>query len=472
MPSSQGAPARDLSRAPAPAPGAGPAPLIDFNDFQTAFQSHSTGELLRALLILKLCSFGVIASNSEKIVHVLKRGFGKGITGFVFRPLHKHFAGGEHFEDLAPTLDRLQAAGVGAILDYAAEADLDDVTETLAAPPPSNITVPLRDADGVHPLLPGRKLSLQTHLIEEKDLDFNVNVFLESVRAAATREHGFAAIKVTALLNPFVLMHLAEACLKNPSDPLASLSVVDADCVDRCLVRLNNIAEIAAQGRVRLLVDAEQTYFQPAIDWMVRLMQLKFNGSWPNVFNTYQCYLVDTQRRLQQDLDFCTKNKILFAAKLVRGAYMVQERQRAKDMGYADPIQPSIEATHTNYDQCVELVLPHVARGANMMIASHNEHSIARTVAAMQRHKLAKDGGVFFGQLLGMTDHVTFTLGHHGYAVYKYVPYGPVYEVVAYLCRRVQENSSITGGEPIRKARAMLAKELLRRSPLPKMLAF
>lgn len=459
---------RASSNAAVPAAPVAPVPEtrtpINFDDFKAAFQHHSTGELLRALLILNLCSFSVISSNSERIVTTLKRYFGKQVTGLAFTLLHRHFAGGQRFEDLSGTLGNLRVAGIGAILDYAAEADLDDIDHDESKTQHAHGQAAGNALMVPHPFFPNETMDA-TATADERELDANVRIFLECIGAAATQTNGFAAIKATALVEPDDLMALAQSCHApaTATNPIAALPVDQAARVHRCLARLDRIAQASHGGRVRLMVDAEQTYFQPGIDWLVRLLQRKYNVEWPAVFNTYQCYLVDSRARLAANLAFCNSNDIKFGAKLVRGAYLVQERSRAATMGYADPIHASIEATHTNYDQCVADVLPHLARGANVMVASHNEDSIKKTVAAMAKLQIPKDGGVFFGQLLGMADHVTYTLGAARYAIYKYVPYGPVYEVVAYLSRRVQENSSVTGGEPIRKARAMLRQELQRR---------
>jgi proline dehydrogenase len=226
----------------------------------------------------------------------------------------------------------------------------------------------------------------------------------------------------------------------------------------------HKICQEAARLKVRLMVDAEQTYFQPAIDAMVLHMQQEYNIGGPFIMNTYQCYLKNSLTRLTNDIEVARREKYYFGAKIVRGAYMVAERSRAKQFGYPSPIHEKIADTHACYDAAIEQVVHQVAtRGANLMVATHNEQSITRTVDAMRREGLQPSDDVYFGQLLGMADHLTFTLGQNGYKAYKYVPYGPVHEVVPYLLRRAQENSMLVTGKGAKREQQMLFAELKRR---------
>lgn len=237
--------------------------------------------------------------------------------------------------------------------------------------------------------------------------------------------------------------------------------------------RLETLAQAAKDAEVRLMIDAEQTYFQPAIDHMVLRLQRKYNrGDYPTVFNTYQCYLQNTEQRVVDDLERARRDGFKWGAKLVRGAYLVSERQRALEMGYPDPTQASIEDTHACYDECVRLVLSDSVskqEGSNVLIASHNQESVEKALEHMARLGIDKmDGGVYFGQLLGMADHLSFPLGGAGYKVYKYVPYGPVDEVMPYLVRRAQENSGMMGSPAVQHEADMVNDEIQRRLPLLK----
>jgi len=242
---------------------------------------------------------------------------------------------------------------------------------------------------------------------------------------------------------------------------LPKLSDKEFQQMNNMVDRLERLAELASKERVHLMVDAEQTYFQPAIDHMVINLQKKFNKEFPAIFNTYQCYLTNTAGRVDVDLARAERHGYYFAAKLVRGAYMFQERKRAAKFGYKDPIFPTIEHTHANFHCVLDKILRNI-KNRQVMVASHNETSVRFAVQKMHEYNIPKEGGgVYFGQLLGMCDHVSFSLGAQGYGVYKYVPYGPVREVLPYLIRRAEENGDMLGGA--HKERSLIAQELLRR---------
>jgi proline dehydrogenase len=200
---------------------------------------------------------------------------------------------------------------------------------------------------------------------------------------------------------------------------------------------------------------------------IVMQIQCKHNREKPVVFNTIQCYLKDARPRLHVELETHRRLGVRSAFKLVRGAYILQERERAEGMGYPDPICDDIAMTHANYDMCVSDAIRRVStEGAAVMVASHNQKSIESAVNEMAQSGIGPDDGVYFGQLLGMGDHLTTAIADHGCRPYKYVPYGPIDKCVAYLTRRVKENSTMLAGEPILKERKMLASELLKRITL------
>lgn len=195
-------------------------------------------------------------------------------------------------------------------------------------------------------------------------------------------------------------------------------------------------------------------------------MHLLHAAGRPVIFNTYQAYLKDSQRRLATDMERARREGYRFAAKLVRGAYLHVERANAAARGAPSPVFDVLPETHANYNACVALLLKEVVGcGAEAMFASHNPESIQKVVAGMRRLGLppGADSGVYFGQLLGMADNVTFTLGRAGFAAYKYVPYGPLRLVMPYLIRRAQENRDIMARceENIAQARSELARRLL-----------
>jgi len=236
--------------------------------------------------------------------------------------------------------------------------------------------------------------------------------------------------------------------------------------------------DLAQQLGVRVMVDAEWVDIQPAIDHLVLFLQRKYNaGDQPIVFQTYQTYLKGMHCSVLRDLERSKREGWYFGAKVVRGAYMVSEREKAQTRGVESPICETYEATEKNFHDTIESILSHnVPAGgsigrkgssgkdaeAEMLIASHNRGSIELVIRRMQ--ELGKDQtGVYFGQLLGMADHLTFTLAKNNYKAYKYVPYGPIDEVVPYLIRRTQENSAILGSPGVQEERQMVSHELRRR---------
>jgi len=234
--------------------------------------------------------------------------------------------------------------------------------------------------------------------------------------------------------------------------------------------RLHHVFKVASDLDVRVMVDAEHTYFQPAISRITLEMMRKYNVEKSIVYNTYQTYLKGAYRYLKSDLDEAERLNFKFGAKIVRGAYMEQERQRAADVGYPDPINDNFEATTEMYHKCMEEGMLRIkkfkAKGEtdriNLMAATHNEDTVRFVIKKMKEHGIKrKDRVICFGQLFGMCDQVTFPLGQSGYSVYKYVPYGPVDEVLPYLSRRAQENKGFM--EKTKKEKQLLRKELTRR---------
>ncbi|XP_006029268.1 proline dehydrogenase 1, mitochondrial isoform X2 [Alligator sinensis] len=227
-------------------------------------------------------------------------------------------------------------------------------------------------------------------------------------------------------------------------EPLLSHFTEEEDLqMKRMLQRMDVLAKKAVETGVRLMVDAEQSYFQPAISRLTLEMQRRFNVNKAVIFNTYQCYLKEAYDNVTVDVELSRREGWHFGAKLVRGAYMEQERNRAAQIGYEDPINATYEKTSEMYNRCLDYILEEIKhnRKANVMVASHNEDTVKFTLRRMTELEIhPSEKKVYFGQLLGMCDQITFPLGQAGFPVYKYVPYGPVNEVLPYLSRRAQEN--------------------------------
>ncbi|KAL4856165.1 Proline dehydrogenase 1 [Chlorella vulgaris] len=484
-----------------------PLPLaaLKFDDPQAAFKAKSSLDLLRSLLVFRCCKIQPLVQNADSILAWSKRVFGTTLTKAVIKAtFYKQFVAGEDAQRIQPTLRKMKASGVRAILDYAAEDDVE------------------QDKGPASRQAPHDSVIARTYEYEsEKHCDSRMSVFLKSIEAAHSAEgQGFAAIKVTALGLPNLLERTSNSLkaigdlfrlfdtdgngnmtkaefagvysqlftddaperideifahldagkdeLVDYVDWISRISVLDTAAIaSRCrsrgpfaeaaldadeqrllrnmMRRVERLAQAAAEADVRLLVDAEHSYFQPAIDNTVTELQRTHNRTAPRIYNT--CYLKDSRDRLQTEMERARRDGYKYGVKLVRGAYMVLERQRALDMGYPSPIYDTAEDTHTNYDRCVRDLLRCVEKeGVEVMVATHNQGSIELTVEQMAALGLPPSSGVFFGQLLGMADHLTYTLGANGYGAYKYVPFGAVEEVMPYLIRRAQENSSILSG--------------------------
>ncbi|KAL7573366.1 hypothetical protein ACA910_011726 [Epithemia clementina (nom. ined.)] len=497
-------------------------PLSFTNNIANDFQGRTTWELLRALVVLRLCRSERLVQNAAWMLKKSYAILGTTVTNTLVKTsFFGHFCGGETAQEMQREIQTLHQAGIGAILDYAAENDVENP----------------RDLNGI----PQHLVIARTYDYEgEAECDRNAEVTLRSIEEASKR-NGFSAIKLTALGKPELLRRMSAILvdaqrlfhvLDGPSlsttktkylDKLIDFPTLKAgfqnagnhmdeqeigqlfqamdlggdghiDYLDwlsfvnpmdltmgpltpyfeegplsnkeklqlaNMLQRLKLLAKAASERNVRLMVDAEQTYMQPAIDHLVLNLQRKYNKEKAVIFNTFQCYLKDSELRIRIDLERAKREGFYFACKLVRGAYMIQERKRAKDLGYPDPIHDNIEATHANFNAMVDLLLEN-NKICEFMVASHNERSVHYTIQRMAALHLPKSGsGVYFGQLLGMCDPVSFTLGHHGYEVFKYVPYGPVQEVIPYLIRRAEENSGLMDG--VSKETRLLAKELRRR---------
>lgn len=503
---------------------------LDFSDTARIFQSKSTAELVRAYGVYFVSQSRWLVAHSEALLRASYKLVGARVTDAMLRAsFFGHFCAGADVHEIQPALKSLASAGIGGILDYAAEADV-------AHP---------RDLNGVDQTL----VSARTYEYEgEAQCDANAAIARHAIAdaaatAAASGEPAFVAIKCTALGKPELLLRMSSIIvqaqllfhsLDGPNLSRAKTRYLDAlvdypaltaglrnagadvseddaralfDAMDQSsrdgvidyvdwvsfldpldltmgpltqfinaeplstgekaqlrnmIHRLEALASDAAARGVKLMVDAEQTYLQPGIDHLALGLQRQYNrGGRDVVYNTFQCYLTMSSDRIDIDLERARREQFQFACKLVRGAYMVQERKRAKDMGYPDPIHASLEATHANYDAQVAKLLRH-NHLASFMVASHNETSVQRTVREMARLGIDRaTGGVYFGQLLGMCDHVSFTLGAERFKVFKYVPYGPVQEVLPYLVRRAQENSGLMTGAG--KEMELLSTEIWRR---------
>ena len=502
---------------------------IDFTNTKVAFATKTAGELFRAWTILYGCSFGSLVKRADYLYNLSISVLGSKLTHAVIeRTLFRHFCAGKDEYDIAKPIRRLEEAGVGGILDYAAEAKEDDSTSTED-----------KLEEGKLPLKTMAQARVHEYSSETK-CDKNMEIFKHAVSAVHNvSPNGFAAVKLSALGEPALLERMSTALIEIESfftklagsssgtltyaqfesgwkrffnfssmaDIRAQFDFVDTDkdgeidildwlssltlrdlprlvstCkeqgplfravltaselekVDNLLSRVDQVCALAAQLHVRVMIDAEWAAIQPAIDSVVLQMQRTYNLTSPIVFHTYQTYLVGSHERVKRDLERSRREGWRFGAKVVRGAYMVSERERANRLGIDSPIWPSYKETERNYHNTLETLLRDPE--TEVMVASHNEKTVKYVISQILNHKKPVEQ-VYFGQLLGMADHLTFTLAAHRLKAYKYVPYGPVDEVMPYLVRRTQENSTLLGTPAVVNERKMLFSEIIRRiSPL------
>jgi len=489
----------------------------NFSDAQSAHGSKSAFELLTAIGVFSSCRLPFLIRNAEYFLDLSYKTLGHGITNAVMKhTFFRHFCAGEDRHDMKPVIEMLQKNNIGPILDYAAENDCADSSESAAG------------LQGIFSQPPFNQPARVYDYKSEEECDRHVSIFQECIHSVHdVSPVGFAALKVTALGNPELLERMStmivevknlfakfqpengsgglisreefaqcyrqhfhvgadhlEAVIESldPNDtgvvdfisfaemltpynlpsftfkcksigPLARVTPSSDEIVlmKRMSERLHTLAADAALNGTRLLIDAEHQKYQPAIDNLVVELQKKFNAKdktdRPIIFNTYQCYLKDTLERVEMDLKRSERYSFHLGAKLVRGAYMEHERERSKNLQYPCPIHDTAEDTHQCYDEVVEYLMRYRwqnGSGTEIMVASHNQASIEKAVVLMNQLGLQpQDPNVYFAQLFGMRDNLSFPLGSQGYNVFKYLPYGKVEEVMPYLLRRAAENSAV-----------------------------
>jgi proline dehydrogenase len=386
--------------------------IPDFTDTGVAFEAKSDAELRQTAWMFYLMNFRFLVNvmgNLAIWAVKLRLPFVKTI---IRKTLYKQFCGGESLPDAQATIDHLYSFGVNTMLDYGAEGKNNEQAFDL--------------------------------VIEEniKSIDFAAEH--ESVKVIST--------KISGLTENSVLEKVQRG---------ASLSDEEQSRLQALKDRLHRLCNYAEDRNVGVFVDAEESWIQDAIDELVLDLMAEYNQGTIIVYNTYQMYRTDMLSNLKRDYARSQKEGFILGAKLVRGAYMEKERARAEKMGYPSPIHPTKAATDEMYNDGIRFCMEHYADIA-FANASHNMESMEIQVRLIQEMGIPRDHvHVNFCQLMGMSDHLTFNLAREGYNVAKYVPYGPVKDVVPYLVRRAHENSSVTGD--MSREYGMLKEEIKRR---------
>jgi proline dehydrogenase len=272
------------------------------------------------------------------------------------------------------------------------------------------------------------------------------------------------------LLTPQDLPAITKGCRQMGPLGRATPTEQEVELIEKIHERAHSLAEEAFQCGIRLLIDAEQSYFQPAIDNLTLDLQQTYNATdktdKPIIFNTYQCYRKDTLEHLMMDVERSERFNYHFACKLVRGAYMESEHKRADINKYPSPIHEAIQDTHQCYNDAASYLIRQslkTDKQLEVMCATHNQESMEKAISVMDECGIDRSAPtVHFAQLYGMSDNLTYNLGKQGFRAYKYVPYGRVKEVMPYLMRRAQENSAVMGNAS--RDLSLLRKELFRRA--------
>ncbi|XP_013774420.2 hydroxyproline dehydrogenase-like isoform X2 [Limulus polyphemus] len=292
-------------------------------------------------------------------------------------------------------------------------------------------------------------------------------------------------LKLTALLSTDLLVNIGNLfagsrdqvrlvedisrCLQGTCSEVLEFKILNPEArleLQVLMERLRQIGQTARDKGVRILVDAEHTYENLGLSLLTLAMMAAYNSTTSIVWNTYQCYLKKTMDNVKNEMSIARRLNVYFGIKLVRGAYVSQERDEAKRIGLPDPVCENYKTTNDNYNRVLSFLLDTASRpGAkiNIMVATHNEESTKLAVTRIREYKLDRlqDTVVTFGHLLGMCDHISVILAQAGYQVYKALPYGPVEMVMPYLARRAAENK--TGLMGARREQQLLWEELKRR---------
>lgn len=369
---------------------------IDFENTEIAFAYKSDWELKKALWLLGLMNNSWLVNLGTSLsVPAVKIGLPFAETA-IRKTIFDQFVGGATLLECQKTIDKLAKFKVKTILDYGAEGK-----ET------------------------------------EEDFNHTMNETIRAIDFASKNESvPYVSSKITGLARFELLKHLQDG------------QSLDADMqteYENVLKRIDAICGVADQKGVGVYFDAEESWIQDAIDDLVNLMMERYNRSKAVVTNTFQMYRSDRLQYLKDSYERAREGGYLLGAKLVRGAYMEKERNRAAKLGYPSPIQPNLEATNAAFNEAVHFCVEHFEHISSCN-ASHNVNSNRIQAELISEKSIPNDHPhLCFSQLYGMSDNLTFNLAKAGFNVAKYVPYGPVREVIPYLARRAQENTAVTG---------------------------
>lgn len=401
---------------------------ISFDNTEYAFAYKSDQELKKAHFLFRAMGNPFMLKLGLAITPWAIRFHFPFTRSAIRQTLFSQFVGGETLSETAVVADKLEKYQVQVILDYGVEG--------------------------------GQGEGAFDHATDE---------FIRVIDYAATQHNiPFMSIKVTGVAR-FGLLEKMDSLMQQREGTLMKryhavvelLPAAEQEEWKKVVSRLQRICEDASNKNIGVLVDAEESWIQDPVDALTILMMDTFNRSKAVVFNTIQLYRHDRLAFLKDSHEAASQRNFILGSKLVRGAYMEKERKRAADLGYPSPIQPDKTACDNDYNEAVAFCIQHIDR-ISLIVASHNEYSNLYTTVLMEEKGIAHNHPhVHFSQLFGMSDNITFNLASHGYRVSKYLPFGPIKDVIPYLMRRAQENSSVAGQTG--RELGLIEKELIRR---------
>lgn len=403
--------------------------MISFDNTEYAFAYKSTEELKKANFLFSAMGSPFLVNLGLKLTPLAIKFHIPLSKKIIRNTIFSQFVGGETLEETAAVVNRLEKYKVQVILDYGVEGGENG----------------------------------------EEGYDHATTEFIKVIDYAATQKNiPFMSIKVTGIVR-FGLLEKIDAAMHEAAGSLMKryhkvveqLPAAEKEEWQRVVNRLFKICETANRKNVGVLVDAEESWIQDPVDALTILMMDTYNKGKAVVFNTLQLYRHDRLAFLKDSLVAAEERDFVLGAKLVRGAYMEKERKRAADNGYPSPIQPDKETCDKDYNLAVEFCINNIQR-ISVIVASHNEYSNLYTTQLLDQKGLPHNHPhVHFSQLFGMSDNITFNLAKSGCSVSKYLPFGPIDDVVPYLMRRAQENSSVSGQTG--RELGLIRKELERR---------
>ena len=384
---------------------------LDFNNTEIAFKHKTNGELKQAYWLFKVIGNNFLTNVGPPIANFMLN-IGLPIQGIIKATIFKQFCGGETIADCEKAIEQLHQGKVGTILDYSVEGEDNEAA-----------------------------------------FDFTCEEIIRTIN----RADGDHRIPITV----FKVTGIGRFALLEKLDAKQELSATETQEFARVKARCLRICQAAFDRKVPVMIDAEDSWIQNTIDELALEMMITFNKERLIVYNTYQMYRHDKLADIKADYLIAKEVGFVLGVKMVRGAYMEKERDRAAEKGYPSPIQPDKASTDRDYDESLKFCLSNVEQ-IGIVCGTHNEQSCRVLTELIAAYNIPKNHPhVYFAQLLGMSDNLSFNLANAGYNVTKYVPYGPIKAVMPYLFRRAQENTSVAGQTS--RELALISKEKNRR---------